>query len=34
MPEQTDISYKERRYKLSEADRNGQIIAMYCCVPL
>lgn len=30
MPEQTNVSYKERQYKLSDADRNGQIIVMYC----
>lgn len=30
MPEQTNVSYNKRKYKLSEADRNGQIIAIYC----
>jgi hypothetical protein len=30
MPEKTTFTYREKRYKLSDADRNGQIIAAHC----
>jgi hypothetical protein len=30
MPEKTTFTYREKSYKLSDAERNGQIIAAHC----
>lgn len=30
MPEKTSFTYREKSYKLSDADRNGQIVAAHC----